>query len=72
MSDDELAGLRDLAGTLEDAIEVIADLLGEAIHARIPSEAMIDAAHHVVGELAQWRATLEEIVERDDDATGVH
>lgn len=69
---DELAGLRDLSGTLEDAMEVIATFLGEAAQTRIPSEAMVDHAHHVMGELAQWRATLEDIVARDDDVEGVH
>ncbi len=39
MSDDDLAGMRDLCGTLEDAMEIIAAFLGEAAQARIPSEA---------------------------------
>lgn len=72
MSDDDLAGMRDLCGTLEDAMEIIAAFLGEAAQARIPSEATVDHAHHIMGELAQWRATLEDIVARDNDTEGMH
>lgn len=69
---DELDGLRDLGATLDEAIETIAAFLAEAAHARVPSVAMIDRAHEVVGNLVQWRATLEDIVARDDDAEGMH
>ena len=64
--------MRDLCGTLEDAMELIATFLAEAAQSRIPSEGMVDHAHHVMGELAQWRATLEDIVARDDDVEGMH
>jgi hypothetical protein len=70
--DDDLAGLRDLRGTLDDAIEILALFLSAAAGARIPTEAMVDAAHQVVGDLAEWRATLEDIAEREDDGQGLH
>lgn len=70
---DELAGLRDLSATLDDAIELFALFLKCAADTRIPTEAMVDTAHQVVGDLAQWRATLHEIAERDEASDqGVH
>lgn len=69
---DDLDGLRDLRGTLDDAIEILAQFLAAAAKARIPTEAMVNAAHQVVGDLAEWRATLEEIDEREQGGEGMH
>ncbi len=69
---DDLAGLRDLRATLNAAIEVLAMFLSAAAGAKIPTVAMVDAAHQVVGDLAEWRATLEEIADRKEDGEGVH
>ena len=69
---DELDGLRDLHGTLDAAIEVLAAFLAAAADARIPSEALIDDAHEVVGDLAEWRATLAEIDARNQGGEGLH
>jgi len=69
---DELDGLRDLGATLDDAIEILALFLSAAANARIPTEAMVDSAHQVVGSLVEWRATLTEIAERDEHGEGMH
>jgi hypothetical protein len=70
---DELSGVRDLSETLDAAIEMLALFLKSAADTSIPTEAMVDAAHQVVGDLAQWRATLQEISDRDETSgEGVH
>jgi hypothetical protein len=69
---DDLAGLRDLHKTIDDATEVLAAFLSAAASAEIPNEALIDAAHLIVGDLVEWRETLKEIAERDEGGNAVH
>ena len=69
---DDLAGLRDLHATLDDAIEILAMFLSAAASAKLPQEALINTAHQVVGDLAEWRATLQEIADRESDGEGMH
>ena len=69
---DDLAGLRDLHKTIDDAIEIIAAFLTAAASAEIPDEAVIDAAHETVGNLVEWRETLKEIAQRDEGGQKAH
>ena len=51
---DDLAGLRDLHKTIDDATEVLAAFLSAAASAELSSEALINAAHKICGDLAEW------------------
>ena len=68
---DDLAGVRDLHATLDDAIETLAKFLSAAANATIPAVSLIDSAHQVVGDLVEWRATLQAIAERQEVGDGV-
>lgn len=69
---DDLAGLRDLHKTIDDATEVLAAFLSAAASAALPSEALVDAAHKTCGDLAEWRETLKEITRRDEYGHKAH
>jgi hypothetical protein len=69
---DELAGLRDLHKTIGDASEVLAAFLSAAASAELPTTMLMDAAHKTIGDLAEWRETLKEIVRRDEGGQEVH
>ena len=69
---DDLAGVRDLHKTLDEAIEVLAAFLSAAVGAEIPPETLVDTAHQVIGDLTEWRATLWEITEQESSAEGLH
>ena len=69
---DDLAGLRDLHKTIDDATEVLAAFLSAAASAQLPSEALVDAAHETCGDLTEWRETLKEITQRDDGRHEAH
>ena len=68
---DDLAGVRDLHATLDDAIETLAMFLSAAANAQIPAVSLIDTAHLVVSDLVEWRATLQAIAERQEEGGGL-
>ncbi len=69
---DDLAGVRDLHKTLDEAIEVLAAFLSAAVAAEIPPVTLVDTAHQVIGDLTEWRATLWEITDQEPSAAGLH
>lgn len=69
---DDLAGVRDLHKTLDEAIDVLAAFLSAAVAAEIPPETLVDTAHQVIGDLTEWRATLWEITDQEPSAEGLH
>lgn len=69
---DELAGVRDLHKTVDEAIEVLAAFLNAAAGAQMPSETLINTAHQVIGDLTEWRATLWEITDQPVGGEGLH
>jgi hypothetical protein len=69
---DELAGVRDLHKTLDEAIEVLAAFLSAAASTEMPPESLVTTAHQVIGDLTEWRATLWEITDQEPDAEGLH
>lgn len=69
---DELAGVRDLHKTLDEAIEVLAAFLSAAASTEIPQESLVATAHQVIGDLTEWRATLWEITDQQSSAEGLH
>ena len=69
---DELAGVRDLHKTVDEAIEVLAAFLKAAAGAQMPSETLVNTAHHVIGDLTEWRATLWDITDQTPGGEGLH
>ena len=69
---DDLAGVRDLHKTLDEAIEVLAAFLSAAAGAEIPPEKLVDTTHRVIGDLTEWRATLWEITDQEPGGEGLH
>lgn len=69
---DELAGVRDLYKTLDEAIEVLAAFLRAAASAEMPQETVVTTAHQVIGDLTEWRATLWEITDQETAEAGLH
>ena len=69
---DELAGVRDLHKTVDEAIEVLAAFLNAAAGAQMPSETLVNTAHQVIGDLTEWRATLWDITDQPADGEGLH
>ena len=69
---DELAGVRDLHKTVDEAIEVLAAFLNAAAGAQMPSETLVNTAHQVIGDLTEWRATLWDITDQPAGGEGLH
>ena len=69
---DELAGVRDLHKTVDEAIEVLAAFLNAAASAQMPSETLVNTAHQVIGDLTEWRATLWDITDQTPGGEGLH
>ena len=69
---DELAGVRDLHKTVDEAIEVLAAFLNAAAGAQMPSETLVNTAHQVIGDLTEWRATLWDITDQTPGGEGLH
>lgn len=69
---DELSGMRDLHATIDATIELLAAFLNAAATADLPSEALVAAAHQAAGDLAEWRETLAEILQREDGSEASH
>lgn len=69
---DELAGVRDLHKTVDEAIEVLAAFLNAAASAQMPSESLVNTAHQVIGDLTEWRATLWDITDQPAGGEGLH
>ena len=69
---DELAGVRDLHKTVDEAIEVLAAFLNAAASAQMPSESLVNSAHQVIGDLTEWRATLWDITDQPPGGEGLH
>lgn len=65
--DEEIVlGLEHLSKTLDDASEVLASFLTATANAECPSEALVDSAHQIIGNLVEWRDTLLEATQPGD------
>lgn len=69
---DDLAGVRDLHKTVDEAIEVLAAFLNAATAVEIPSATLVNTAHQIIGDLTEWRATLWEITDQAPRGEGPH
>ena len=68
---DGFAGLRELHKALDDALEVLAAFLSAAASGEPTHEKLIEAGHKTCDDLGAWRATLRELVMRDENQHGV-
>jgi len=59
----DLAGLRDLHKTLDDATEALAAFISVARSGEVAPDSLMEAADKTVDELAQWRARIKEAVD---------